>query len=329
MFMKQNHSFGKALFGAAIVCLALTASCSSPVSDGKQLAEEENDVYANCAESFDKLNNDYSSDFNAANYRSRRDAINEWKDGRKRIETQLQDAIAALGEELQEISSKLKPTDLQLFQQSYSQNRNEKLQDEIRQRVLDTTMPKKVLLAISKITPAKPDEKQIQKDLSTKTLSDVEGGYFDAMNRVIDAKEYDIQNLKITDVEKDNSYEYLVVVGFRLVGKNNKGRCIDIKCNVRYILPDYDDWTIDFQQTTELTPVKNDTYINCVKALAAGGLSKDLYVENRCDKPLEVFVRYHQYGEWHRRIVVAKPQEMTFVDYCTPDESHIDYVLPL
>lgn len=330
IFMKQNHSFGKALFLMAIVSLFFATSCSSPASKGKGIAEDENNLYTNCAESLDKLNDDYSTNLDAAKYQSRRDAINEWKDSRKKIETRLVDGLSALEEELQEMSGALKPTEQRILQQAYYDNRNEQLQGDIRQRVSDTVVPKKVLLAISKIKPAKPDEKQILKDLSTKSFTDVEGGYFDAMHRVIDAKEYDIRNLKMIDVEKDNSSEYVVLVGFRLVGKNNKERCIDIKCNVRYILPDYDDWTIDFQQTTELTPVKNDTYINCVKTLVAGGwLGKDLYVENRCDKTLEVFVRSYEYGNWNKKIVVAKPQEKTFVDYGTPDESHIDFVLPL
>lgn len=328
--MKQNKFFRAALFFIASACVLFATSCSSPSGEGRTIAQRENELYKDCSEKLDELNENFSSKFDASKYESRRTAINEWIENRKKIETELFDELSALEEELQEISARLEASEQRELQQSYYDNRDEKLQNEVGQRAMDTTMPKKVLLAIAKINPKKPDAKQIQKDLSTRTFTDVEGGYFDAMHKVIDAKEYNIQNFNIIEVKEDNSYEYVVLVGFRLSGKNNKERCIDIKCNVRYILPDYDDWTIDFQQTTELTPVKNDTYINCVKTLTSGGwLGKDFYVENRCDKSLEVFVRFNEYGKWYKKIVVATPQEKTMVDYGEPSESHIDYVLPL
>lgn len=315
----------------AMVCFSLTIeSCTSPAKKGKHFAENENRIYQNSQKETEKLIDSYSSGFRPENYSFRQEAKDEWLSRHSDIVRLLTESIENSQSEINAFVSDLSNDEKVEFMKTYRQTLNTVKNNELWQQLNDTEIPTEVLHSISLIKPQKPNEAQMAKDLEKMSLNDVEGGYYYEANQNIQISDYDITNLKITDIVTNTSTEYIVKASMSLLGKVNKERRIDVICTIRYLLPDYDDWSIDFIKTESLTPVSAEAYSGCVKLVISGGwLMQGLYVKNVCSKSLEVFVRYYEYKKWNKSVVVAKPQDETFVSYNEPDEYHIDYILPL
>ena len=317
----------------AVVTIFISAflfSCTSPAKRGKKFAIKENQICENTQEKLDKLVDSYTTEFHPEQYSLRQDAKDEWLSKHEDIVKLTNESFNETEDEMKVFMSDLSHEELRAFRDAYRKNRDVTKNDNLWRRLNDTEIPQEVLHSIAKIKPQKPNEVQIAKDLEKLSVSDVEGGYYYETNKTIQIGEYDITNLKIVEVRSNSATEYSVIASMSLLGKVNNERRIDVQCTIRYILPEYDDWSVDFIKTESLTPVSAKAYQGCVKTAVSGGwLGKDLYVKNECSKSLEVFVRYYKYGGWHKSVVVAKPQEDTFVSYGEPDESKIDYVLPL
>ncbi len=326
------NTFKKLLFVISVLlCFSfMLESCTSPAKRGKHFAENENEIFQDFQKEIEKLIDSYASDFRPENYSLRQEAKDEWLSRHADIVRLLTENIENNQSEIKAYVSDLSNDEQVEFMKTYRQTLNTEQNNKLWQQLKDTTIPPEVLHSISLIKPQKPNETQMAKDLEKMSLNDVEGGYYYETNQTIQISDYNINNLKITDIATNTSTEYTVKASMSLLGKVNKERRIDIICTIRYLLPEYDDWSIDFIKTETLTPVSADAYSGCVKLIISGGwLMQYLYVKNVCSKPLEVFVRYYEYKKWHKKVVVAKPQEDTFVSYNEPDEYKIDYVLPL
>lgn len=305
-------------------------SCTSPAKKGKHFAENENEIYQHSQKEAERLIDSYTSDFQPENYSLRQEAKDEWQSRHTDIVRLLNESIENNQNEIKAFLSDLGNDEQVEFMKTYRQTLHTVQNNELWQQLNDSEIPPEVLHSISLIKPEKPNEAQMTKDMEKMSLNDVEGGYYYEANQTIQITDYDITNLKITDIVTNTSTEYTVKASMSLLGKVNKERRIDVICTIRYLLPDYDDWTIDFIKTESLTPVSAEAYSGCVKLIVSGGwLMQDLYVKNVCSKPLEVFVKYYEYNKWRKSVVVAKPQDDTFVSYNAPVEYKIDYVLPL
>ena len=316
-----------------MVCISiLFASCGSPTSKGKQFAIKENKICENYREKLDELNKDFSGNLDVERHSSRQAVKDEWLSHHNEISYQLEMELREIHSEIERTVDDLDYNDRQSFLDAYRQNLDISMQSKLCQDVASVEFPAEVLNSLSRIIPPKPSESQMKDDLARKTLNDVEGGYFYEENRIIEIEEYNISDFKLMAVEKENSMEYIVEVEFILSGKVNPDRQIAVACVIRYVLPEFNDWTIDFIMTKSLAPIKCETYANCVKLHEIGGwLIQNLYVKNVCDKSLEVFVKYYYYGNWKKTIVVANPQDDTQVTGygSVPSEYVIEYVLPL
>lgn len=316
-------------------CATMTLSlfvlaCSSPAGEGGDFATKENQLFKDVEQELNDLNKNLSKDIDAGKYASRHEAKEAWLARHRELMEHLQQGTRDIYQEMEELESSMEIDKYSELEDAFKKGRDLGMQVKVWERLNDTVIPNNVLNSISKIKPVKPDEKQIQKDLSHKIFSQAtDGGYYEDSYPQINVEDYDITNLRVTEVEKDNQNEYVIHVAMRLVGKMNSDRQIDVTCKIRYKLPQYDDWTIDVCPAESITPVKTDTYNDCVKLIVTGGIAGGLSVENRCDKALEVFVRFYNNHTWYKKITVAKPQTITLIDYCTPDEKHLDYVLPL
>ena len=320
------------VFTASVtICIsALLFSCNSPAKRGKKFAAEENKICANAQEKLDKLVDSYTTEFQPEQYSLRQEAKDAWLSQHEDIVRLTNESLNETNDEKKAYMSDLSIGELKDFREAFRKNLEVTQNDELLQRLNNSEIPQEVLHSIAKIKPQKPNEAQMAKDLEKYSLIDVEGGYYYEVNKTIQIGDYDVTDFKVNEVMANSTSEYSVKASMSLLGKVNRERRIDVQCTIRYFLPEYDDWSIDFIKTESLTPVSAEAYNGCVKTTVQGGwLGQDLYVKNECSKSLEVFVRYYKYGRWYKSVVVAKPQEDTFVSYGEPDESKIDYVLPL
>ena len=316
-----------------VICIACCSfglsSCSSPGAKGKQFADKENQICDNGQADLDKLIRLFTVEFNSHKYVFRQDAKNVWVSQQKEIAKKVEDELTQIQSDMSKYVVDVDYRECQDFRDSYMHNHDAIKQEQLMKKLNDTDIPPEVLRAIAKIIPPKPEEKRMKEDLCGRTLIDVEGGYYHEAHRVIKIDDYDISDYKIIAVETESTTEYIVRVSMTLSGRMNEERQFNVQCKIRYVLPEYDDWKIDYIKTESLSPVGCDRYDECVKTFVGSGIAGSLRVRNICDKSLEVFIRYYAYGEWHKEVVVAKAQEDTFVSWSNPDESVIDYVMPL
>lgn len=319
------------LTSAFVCCMSLFfVSCNTPKKSGKQLATRENRICKEYQNELDELNWEFSVNLDVRKYSTRQAAKDEWLSRHTDISSKLDKDLLDIHTEVERIAAKLAYKKRHSFLDSYREHLDASMQDELLRTLTNDDYPIDVQRAVARIIPPKPDETQMKEDLVKRTLNDVEGGYFYEANRIINIDEYNIEDFNMIEVEKESSMDYSVKVSFVLSGKVNNDRRISVICEIRYVLPEYDDWAIGFILTKELSIVKCDSYTECVKLQAKGGwLIQDLYVKNVCDKSLEVFVRYNEYGRWKKTIVTAKPQDDTPVTNGVPNERQIEYVLPL
>lgn len=327
--MKRNMTLC-VIIGMMICMMTFSTACSSPQKEGKKIAAKENRVCEDGLDKIDKLLKTFTVDFAPDKYARREDAKNEWTVLFSDIKLQTEDELDAMLQDRTMAMDEMDMSGKRAFVKAYNDNVKPALRNKMMETLQNTECPEEVLRSISRINPAKPDVEQIRKDLANRKLSDAEGGYYYAANKTINMDEYDITDLKVMNVISETRDEYTLTISMTLLGKNNRERRFDVQCNVRYVLPKYDDWCIDFIQTSTFTPVSSATYKDCVKLnFDSGFISPDLSVKNDCDKSLEVFVKCYKYGSWDKIVVIARAQENTFVTYGKPDEYKIDYILPL
>lgn len=279
-------------------------SCSSPAEKGKQLAKKENKIIENGQEELNKLIRSFTVDFNSHQYVYRQDARNEWGAQHTEIAKKVEDDLKNVQFEMSKYESEADYKECQDFRDAYMHHRDAAKLDKLIQKLNDTDIPSEVLHSISKIIPPQPEEKRMKEDMGGRTLIDVEGGYYHEAHRVIKIDDYDISDFKIMAVEAENALEYIVRVSMTLLGKMNDERRFNTQCKIRYVLPEYDDWRIDFIKMESLSPVSCERYGECVRTFVSSGIAGGLCVRNRCDKSLEVFIRYYAYGGWNKEVVL-------------------------
>lgn len=319
----------KRILSFQLLCAGMTllvVSCGSPSSDGKKFAKKENAITERTAKKLAELDEQFTTGFDAGNYTSRQAAKDDWTAQRRDIADQYALDIDKLYGEIKQAARQLDGKKLYKFETAYREHIDRNRQNDLGSDLMISDIPHEVLASIATINPARPDVAKITADLANRTLNDVEGGYFFEAKRLINLADYDISNLQISEVVKDEPSEYIATVSLSIAGRVNADRRMNATCKIRYTLPRYDDWTVDFVRTESLAIISCDTYSSCVKVVRADyGLTS---LQNVCDKSLEVFVNYFKYGQWNKRIIVAKPQGE--ISFCySPEECKIDYILPL
>ncbi len=318
------------LLCTTLCLMVLSISCSSPERKGKRLASKENQICEKGLDELEGLTKAFTEGFSPEKYNKRQDAKDEWFSRYQELSNQVEDDLNNAQEELNMTISNMNNNEQLSFQKSYWNNLNSMKQEELRRKCNQNECPEVVLNSIARIRPVKPDTEQMKKDLGNHELNDVEGGYYYENHKTIKVEDYDISDMTVNKVIAEGTEEYVVEVSLTLLGKSNNDRRFDVTCEIRYVLPKYDDWTIDFVKTVAFVPVSSDRYNGCVKLTLTGGFfQNDLYVKNEIDKSLEVFVKYHKYGEWNKKVVVVQPLDYALVTYGTPDEYSIVYVMPL
>lgn len=308
--------------------LAITAticflSCSSPESDGKSIANEINKCNASFVEHVQEAESNFIAGFKEINYQTRYEAKQDYKNLLIGINSTYKNAFESVKEHEAEILEKYSYNYKQQvkFSDALCSDINQDLANEAKSLSIAEEIPEPVMAKVRTIIPSKPNILQIQKDLVGHSLSEgVEDGYYSSGWRWV-IKDGEISNFHIESVLSDTPKEYLFVANMRLT--NEVGKSFDAKVKVRYVLPQNDDWAIEFVQSLGLSIVRTQVYLNCIRTNLDSYWSV-LRIENNCDTALEVGLKILKYNEWKKTSTIINPHDSESL--YSVNDFRIDYV---
>ncbi len=305
----------------AISWTLLLSACSSPESDGKSMANKLNNCNESYMEEMQKMESNFIAGFNGAVFQTRKEAKQAYLDASEEVYTKLRDALAKVYEQEAEMSKQY-ASDYKKkskYDSALSSNIDKELKSKVVALTMATEIPESVMAKVRTIIPPKPDYLQIQEDLVGHSLSEgVEDGYYLSSWRWV-IKDDEISDFSIESVLSDMPQDYLLVANMRLTSE--VGKAFDAKVKIRYVLPQNDDWTIEFVQSLGMHIVKTHMYDDCVKVEKDGWW---YYIKNHCELALEVGGKELHYSGWEKYSHVIESHG----SYCmyNPDEITIDYV---
>lgn len=317
MDLKIYRFFCGVVFGSLM--LFLSVSCTSPENDGTKMAEKANDCAREYLNDMSKLSSQFVSDFDESAYITRADAKKAyWTAAAKVFDEYSAELDRLKGKEAEieggygsNYEAKAKYSD------AYARTFDPNLAAKVYQTSASEQLPDAVSRRISSFVPARPDELQIQKDLVGHSISEgVVPGYYSSSWKW-NIEQGEISNFAIKEVLADTRSEYEFIASMRLTSK--VGKAFDAEVKVRYILPETDDWKIEFTHSQGMHIVKTGKYDDCIR-VEKKGWYYDLC--NSCDILLEVGgVEY--FGEWKKFSIRISPHERESL-FCS--DYRIDYV---
>ncbi len=299
-----------------ILPLILLYSCStSPEEEGKKLATRINENDEQFLIELQQAEAEFVKDFNASDYATRDDA---YKDYDKRVA----DVIIDYREREQEISAERGETSLKYFKDkntdswsafeaAFESGIDRQLLARVKAALKNTDYPASVVTAVRTVIPAKPNAKKIIADLQTTKIA--EGFPKDkcwfSENQRWTLENYEIKDFKIEEVMADTNKDYVFVASMRLENDHN---AFDARVKVSYILPQDEDWQMEFVNSCGLSIVRTHKYDDLVSYEIAddgwGGV-KALQITNNSDVELVVGVDYVARGNRRRTAVLASPNK--------------------
>ena len=313
----------KAVLFSIIMASLCFFSCSSPENDGKSMANKLNKCNESYLEEMQKMESNFIASFNGVGYQSRTEAKQAYLDVAEEVYSKYRDALAKVYEQEAEMSNQY-ASDYKKkskYDNALSSNIDKDVESKVDALTIATEIPESVMAVVRTIIPPKPDYFQIQEDLVGHSLSEgVDDGYYSSDWKWI-IREGEISGFTIENILTDNPQEYLIIAKMRLTSE--EGKAFDVKVKIRYVLPQNDDWTIDFIQSLGMYIVKTGVYETCItKEKGAYGY---FYVVNNCDRHLEVGGKeFNVYGGWsEKRSFVVSPHD-SYGMIC--DDFKIDYV---
>ena len=278
----------------------LLGSCNSPERDGVRMAENVNDCARNYLDDISKLPSQFVSDFDESNYVTRADA----KKAYWAAATMLFDEYSAELDKVKKKEAEIESgygSDYEArakFSDAYVRTIDQNLTVQVSQYSASEQLPDAVSRRISSFVPTHPNEAMIQKDLVGHSISEgVVPGYYDSYWRW-KIEQGEISNFSIKEVLADTRSEYEFVATMRLTSKI--GKAFDAEVKVRYILPETDDWKIEFTHSQGMHIVKTGKYDDCIRVEKCSGLclGGDYFFYNDCDLLLEVGGKKYGYDGW-------------------------------
>lgn len=303
-----------------VVAVLLMSACSSPKNDGKNMAEKINKCKIGYLEDVQNAESNYVSNFDRAGYKSRAEAKQAYQNLLESSKTKYQQALAEVYEQEAKTAKKYAGDYKKAaeFNAALNASFDPDLDIQIAKASRSNDIPEPVMVKVRTIVPSKPDVSQIQKDLVGRSLQEgVDQGYYSSSWKWT-IRENEISDFKIETVLSDTPNEYLLEASMRLTSE--MGKAFDTKVRIRYVLPQNDDWTIDFVKSLGMYIVKTNTYRGCIDVEPDNGY---FTINNQCDKALEVGFTELYYGEWQKSSKIINPYG-SFHEYAS--ELKIDYV---
>lgn len=292
-------------------------SCSSPESEGKKLAQRMNE----CAESFlrekQKAETDFVSRFNVSDYSTRAEAFDAYDQAMIKVLDDYSACHDAIVVKRSEIAGGYANDykKLATFENAYDNSIDSNLNDRLMDAIVETGYPAAVLAVVRTIIPAKPDEAQIQKDLVGHQLTEgfeKDKCWFDEDYRW-KIREGEIRDFMIEEVLHADTKEYIFIATMCLQSDLN---AFNARVKVSYVLPDTEDWKIEFVKSMGVTIVKTHKYddlIGCeIQDDGWGGVDA-LFITNKAEIELGVGVEVVANGSRKRYAVRVSPDKKSQV----------------
>ena len=292
----------------------LLISCSSPESDGKKAAKNENRCAEKCIESAQKLESDFVNHFNPKDYSLRSQAVDAYKKQFKRIgEDYHKDVDAA---KIQKSKLKGKYANdykkMERFEIAYDEERDVELTTSAILLLSEEKIPSAVIASINGIIPPKPDNEVIKTNLVGHSLSEgfeKENCYFSEKWRLNIDDNVSIKELELEEVLSDDSREYSFVASMIL---QKDYLSFNTRAQIYYVLPDGEDWKIDFVKSLGIKLIQTHKYDNCIRCEIdddGWGGTYALFITNTSEVQLLVI------GQ-----IVAGSQKLNFNQIISPGE---------
>lgn len=302
------------------LCPMLTLSCASPEKDGSALGKNVNECNKEYLEVLQKLDVNFGKN---ASYNSRATAKSAYFTAKAEANNNYS---IALDEIYQTASDKKKSygnhKSQSEFNTAFVNAIDSDLSNSVRSAFANTKLPSTVLLCVKSIIPPQPSINKIQQDLIGHSLSEgVDNGYYPSYWRWT-IKEGEISDFNIEQVLTNTNKEYCIIATMRITSM--VGKTYNAKVRISYILPETDDWTMEFVNSEGMHIIKTGKYDDLVK------IEKDeyfYYIRNNSDISLEVggiSLYWVTAGrqDWGRFSEIIGPHSYTQFN----DETYIDYV---
>lgn len=292
-------------------------SCSSPENEGKKLAQRMNECAENYIKGKQKVEADYVSHFNASDYSTRSEALEAYDQALTKVLDEYNACHDDISVERSEVAGEYANDykKMAAFETAYDNSIDSNLNDRLLDAIANTDYPAAVLAMVRTVIPAKPDEAQIQKDLVGHQLTEgfeKEKCWFHEDYRW-KIREGEIRDFMIEEVLRADTKEYIFIATMRLQSELN---AFNARVKISYVLPDTEDWKIEFVKSMGVSIVKTHKYddlISCeIKDDGWGGVNA-LFITNKAEIELGVGVEVVANGSRKRYAVRVNPDKKSQV----------------
>lgn len=302
------------LFLLSFVIILFFSSCGkSPEANGEALAKRMNECCEQYLSERQQAESDFVTNFYGYNFTSRMAAYEAYSQRMEEVANNYYSRRDEIVEDVSKCAGEYADDykKLSAFESDYEQNLDDGLDRRVAKKIDDPEVPAAVLVKIRSLVPSKPGEEQIKKDLMTETIGEgfeKEDCWFREDHRWA-FKDYKINNFKIDEVIRDTDKEYVAIASMQLESESN---AFDARVKISYLLPDLDDWKIEFVNSSGVTIVpthKYDDLISCEIAEDGWGGTKALYITNKSNIELIVGGEIQTGSKWLRFCKLVKPDD--------------------
>lgn len=269
----------------------LLISCSSPESNGKKAARNENHCAENCIESVQKLESDFVNHFNPKDYTFRSQAVEAYKKQFKQIGADYYRDIDAAKIQKSKLKGKYSSDykKMDRFETAYIDEKDNDLSASALLSLTENAIPPAVIASINSIIPPKPDPEIIKTNLVGHSLSEgfeKDNCYFSETWRLDINENVSIKELVVEKVQNDDIREYSCIVSMIL---QKDYLSFNTRAQVYYVLPNGEDWKIDFVKSLGIRISQTHKYDDCIRCEInedGWGGTKALFITNTSEVQL-------------------------------------------
>lgn len=249
------------------IALVALVSCSSPERDGRAAAKADNNCSETFIESVQKLETEFVSTFNPSKYVWRSDAIMAYNKEFKTLVDNYQRELDKSAISKSKLKGKYANSykDLDIFEASFEEEKDTELSLLAQKLMSSETIPEAVKASINEIVPPKPDENRIKTDLNGHSLSEgfeKNDCYFSEQWRRTIGEQVEIKEMQIEEITCDDCHDYSFIATMVL---QERYLSYTARVQVYYVLPDGEDWKIDFVKSLGIRLIQTDKYTDCIR----------------------------------------------------------------
>lgn len=256
-------------------------SCSSPQSDGEKAAK----AYIECMEFYnndlESRLHDFIENFEDYNFQSRIEARNKVDEIIREADLEYEKNVKKADQQYLEAKKKYIKNQKDYETLEFAYNTYIDIYDATRNGI---PFSQDIELKIQTIIPPKPSIERMKQDLVGRYCQDKEDGYFGTYRHLI--KEGTVKDIEILS-DSSGRNEYLLKAIISLQDRPGSAT-YKVNSEIKYILGDGDDWTIDYLGSNSVEIVKTGQFNKFITSSIANGWEKELRIKNHSDATLIV-----------------------------------------